>query len=120
MKSLKMLPVLMAIFALMSFSIHRFALLNSRGKITMLRVHDVGTKYGPPTDQIDVEVVIQLDTEPGKAFGFQLREDSKRLAREGMLHLLRDAFQSNQTVSIDYNLDAGKKNGVILRTWLSR
>ena len=104
----------------MSFSSNRFSLLNSHGKITLLRVHDVGTKFGPASDQIDVEAVIQLDTEPGKSFGFQLRNDNQRVAREGMLNLLRDAFQNNWTVNIDYNLNPGKKNGVIIRTWVSK
>lgn len=120
MKNLKLFSAIICLFALMSFTTDRFSLLNAKGKITMLRVHDVGTKYGPPTDQIDVEVVIHLDTEPGKAFGFQLRDDSKKIAREGMLNLLRDAFQNNWPVSIDYNIDPGKKNGVIIRTWISK
>ena len=33
------------------------ALLNSNGKITLLRVHDVRTGWGPPNDHLDVEVV---------------------------------------------------------------
>ena len=86
----------------------------------MLRVHDVGTKYGPPTDQIDVEVVTILDTQPGKAFGFQLRKDSNEVARQGMLDLLRDAYVSNWPVSFDHITPAGKNNGRIIRVWLSR
>lgn len=93
-------------------------LLNSSGKITMLRVHDVGTRYGPANDQIDVEAVIQLDTKPGMAFGFQLRNDNQRVTREGMLNLLRDAFKNNWTISIDYNIEPQKKNGVIIRAWV--
>src|SRR5215471_1760586 len=38
------------------------ALLQSSGELTFPRVPDVGTKFGPPTDQIDVEVVVQLST----------------------------------------------------------
>ena len=95
-------------------------LLNARGKITMLRTHDVGTKYGPSSDQIDVEAVIHLDTKPGMAFGFQLRNDNQRITREGMLDLLRDAFRNNWTVSIDYNITPPKKNGVIIRVWVEK
>lgn len=95
-------------------------LLNARGKITLLRTHDVGTKYGPPTDQIDVETVIQLNTKPGMAFGFQLRDDAQRVTREGMLDLLRDAFRNNWTVSIDYTITQPKKNGVIIRVWVEK
>jgi hypothetical protein len=95
-------------------------LLESQGKVTFLRVHDVGTGFGPPSDFIDVEVVVQLNTEPGKSFGFQLRNDSNRPARAGMLDLLRDAFNTNATVIIDYNIAAGKKNGVIIRVALTK
>jgi hypothetical protein len=96
------------------------ALLESSGRITFLRVHDVGTGFGPPTDFIDVEVVIKLDTMPNNAFGFQLRNDNNRPARAGMLDLLRDAFSHNGTVLIDYNLNPGKVNGVIIRTAVTR
>lgn len=95
-------------------------LLGATGKITMLRTHDIGTKYGPPTDQIDVEAVIQLDTKPGMAFGFQLRNDNQRIAREGMLDLIRDAFRNNWTVRIDYSITPPKKNGVIIRVWVEK
>ena len=95
-------------------------LVNTSGKIATLRVHDVGTKYGPASDQIDVEVVITLNTETGKAFGFQLRNDGNRPVRSGMLDLLRDAFNNNWTVNIDYNSNPGKKNSVLIRVWLTK
>jgi hypothetical protein len=94
------------------------ALLESSGKLTFLRAHDVGTGFGPPADFIDVEVVVKLDSRPNNSFGFQLRNDVNRPARAGMLDLLRDAFNYNWTVVIDYNLDTGKTNGVIIRTAL--
>ena len=95
-------------------------LLQSSGKLALLRVHDVGTGYGPPGDQLDVEVIIKLDSQPGKSFGFQLRNDNNRPARQGMLDILRDAFNHNWTVTINYHIDAGKNNGVIIRTWLTK
>ncbi len=108
------------ILATVCISAKPLDLLNARGKITLLRTHDVGTKYGPPTDQIDVETVIQLNTKPGMAFGFQLRDDAQRVTREGMLDLLRDAFRNNWTVSIDYTITPPKKNGVIIRVWVEK
>jgi len=95
-------------------------LLNTSGRIAVLRVHDVGTKYGPPADQIDVEVVVTLQNQPGKAFGFQLRGDGNQQARRAMLDLLRDAFAANLPVSMDYNITPGKNNGVVIRVWLTR
>jgi hypothetical protein len=93
-------------------------LIQSSGKLTFLRVHDVGTAFGPPTDRIDVEVVMQIGTD--RSMGFQLRNDGNRPARQGMLDLLRDAFNHNWTVVVDFNLDDGKKNGVIIRVALRK
>ncbi len=96
------------------------ALLQNSGKITLLHINDVGGKYGPPTDQIDVEVVIKLSSKPDESYGFQLRNDANRPVRQGMLDLLRDAFNNNWTVRVDYNIETGKKNGVIIRTMLTK
>lgn len=86
----------------------------AEGKVTLLRVHDVGTKYGPPDDQLDVEVVIWLDSERDKAFGFQLRNDANEGAHKGMLDLLRDAFSRGSRVRIDY-VRTGCRTGRIIR-----
>jgi hypothetical protein len=96
------------------------ALLQSKGKLTFLRVHEVGGKFGPPTDQIDVEAVLKLDTEPQRAMGFQLRDNGDRPVRQGMLDLLRDAFVNDLTVVVDYELDTGKRNGVVIRVALQK
>lgn len=95
-------------------------LLNVSGRIAVLRVHDVGTKYGPPADQIDVEVVVTLQNQPGKAYGFQLRGDGNAQARRAMLDLLRDAFVANIPVSMDANVAPGKNNAVVIRVWLAK
>jgi hypothetical protein len=96
------------------------ALRQSTGKLTFLRVHDVGTKFGPPTDQLDVEVVAQLSTTGKRSFGFKLRDDPNRLTHAGMLDLLRDAFNHGWTVSIDHETPTGKQNGVIIRVALTK
>lgn len=95
-------------------------LLQTRGTLSFLRVHDVGTGYGPRADHIDVEVVIKFRGRDNDAFGFQLRNDANGRARQGMLDLLRDAFSNGNTVTIDYNIVPGKRNGRIMRAWLTR
>lgn len=97
------------------------ALLQRQGKVAFLRVHDVGTGFGPPGDQIDVEAVFQLDTAPLKSFGFQVRNDANRAARQGMLDLLRDAFNRGWTVIVDYKIDdpVNDNNGVAIRVALT-
>jgi hypothetical protein len=95
-------------------------LIASQGKVKELRVVELGSKHGPPNDQIDVEVVAELDTVPDRGMGFKLRNDDNRPVREAMFELLRMAFETGSTTRIEYSidLDAGKKNGVILRVVL--
>lgn len=96
------------------------ALLNFRGRLTMLRVHDVGTKFGPPADQIDTEVVFTLDAHPTKAFGFTLRNDTNGPAHRGMLAALQSGFDHDWFVSTDADVPDGKNHGVSIRVWLSK
>jgi hypothetical protein len=89
--------------------------LAAEGKLNFLRVHDVGTGWGPPNDFLDVEVVIKLDSQQDRAFGFQLRDDSNAHAHSRMVDLLRDAFNRDSRVRIDYIDRPGRSNGRILR-----
>ncbi len=91
---------------------------NVTGKLSLLRVHELGSKFGPPADQLDVEVVVQFQGLPGKAMGFKLRDDNRGPAREGMLALLRDGFNHGWTVSIDHDVQPGKSNSTIVRVIL--
>jgi hypothetical protein len=90
------------------------SVLASEGKVTFLRVHDPGTGFGPPLEFLDAEVIVQLDSEPGKSFGFQLRNDGNESQRRGMLDLLRNAFRRNEPVRIEYTRTS-IHNGVIFR-----
>ena len=118
MKRLMMVFLLIAATSIPQLA--QATLVQSSGMLTLVRVHDLGTKYGPSTDSIDVEVVITLDTKPGYAFGFQLRNDTYLPARQGMLDLLRDAFRNGWKVGINYDIDSGKKNGIINRVWVTK
>ncbi|MEO8053135.1 MAG: hypothetical protein ABI833_22235 [Acidobacteriota bacterium] len=95
-------------------------MLEKTGKIVFLRAHDLGTAFGPPNDQLDVEAVFILNAIGDGAFGFQLRNDNKLPARQAMFSLLRDAFVNNLTVTADFLIDPGKKNGVAIRVALTR
>jgi hypothetical protein len=116
-RTILMILVLMTVMLLATSA---SAQVNARGRLTALRVHDVGTGFGPSTDFIDVEVVIALDSQPGRFFGFQLRNDTKLPARQGMLDLLRDAFERNLIVNIDFFQVPGKNNNILFRVWLTR
>jgi hypothetical protein len=90
------------------------SLLGATGRITFLRVNEVGTGFGPPLDFLDAEAIVELDTAPGKGFGFQLRTTSQTEDHAGMLKLLRQAFNRNKTVALDY-IRTGIRNGRIIR-----
>lgn len=89
-------------------------LVSVSGNITLIRVNDVGSGYGPATDFMDVEAVVWMDSQPGRAFGFQLRGDSGQSDHSGMLKLLREAFNTNRPVQLDV-IRTGVRNGRILR-----
>ena len=96
-------------------------LLNLSGKIKLLRVNEVGDRFGPAADAIEAEVIVQLDTHPaGAASGFKLRADANQPVREGMLDLLRDAFTHGWRVHFDHEVPAGKKKGTITRVWVTK
>jgi hypothetical protein len=86
----------------------------AEGQVALLRVHDVATKYGPPHDQLDAEVIVQLDTEPEKAFGFQLRTGADRRVARAMLDLLRDAFNAGRRVRLEF-VRTGCRTGRVVR-----
>ena len=82
------------------------------GTLSLLRVHDVGTGYGPPGDAIDAEVIVQLTGDTKYAYGFRLRADTDEDARAGMLRALRDAFRKNQSVRIEFERNTYSTNEV--------
>jgi hypothetical protein len=87
------------------------------GKLAFLRVHRLGSGFGPSGDFLDVEVVIGIKGTQG-GFGFTLRNDNNRFAHEGMLALLRDVFNSDKSVEVEYLIEPGefgRVNGTILR-----
>ena len=84
------------------------------GRITLLRVHDVATGFGPPDDRLDAEVIVQLDTERDKAFGFRLRADTAESKARAQLDQLRAAFTANRPVRLEYQR-TGCRTGRIIR-----
>jgi len=97
------------------------SLLTLSGKIVLLRVNEVGDSVGHPPDAINAEVIVQLDTHKSGAFsGFQLRDDANMPAHQGMLDLLRDAFNNGWRAHFDHEVPAGKTIGTIIRVWVTK
>ncbi|MGE0812886.1 MAG: hypothetical protein AB7O28_01485 [Vicinamibacterales bacterium] len=95
-------------------------IVNMSGRLSLLRVHERGSKFGPPSDQIDAEVVIGFQNRPSDFFGFQLRQDANAPVREGMLGLLRDGFNHNWIVNVDFDQKPNRRNSILLRVWLTK
>jgi hypothetical protein len=95
------------------------AIQEATGKVVMLRVHEPGTGYGAPSDYLDADVIVKLDTDPGKAFGFALRDDGRLGARREMLTTLRGAFKIGRDVTLNYSILPGRNTGMLLRVWPS-
>lgn len=115
--------ILACVVLLAATQIAQAQLKRASGKVTMLRVHDVGSKYGPAGDQLDVEVIFKLDTLPKMAFGFQLPNDNQMAARQGMLDLLRDAFNHGWKVHTDYSVgdvEFPRSNCKVFRIWITK
>jgi hypothetical protein len=72
------------------------SVVNTTGRVTLLRAHDVGTGFGPPGDQLDAEAIVQLDGAPGMSFGFTLRTGADASTHAGMFDTLRDAVRRNR------------------------
>ena len=90
-------------------------ILAATGNIVLMRVHELGSGFGPNDDFIDVEAVVQLSTLEGKTLGFQLRKNDEGPVHLAMLDLLRDAFANDWPVTIVYDIAPDKNNGLILR-----
>ena len=92
------------------------SVLETVGRITLLRAHDLGTGYGKPPDFLDCEVIVLLDDaeEPSRAFGFKLRADANEPDRTAMFDLLRSAFVADRPVRLDY-IKTGPRVGEIIR-----
>jgi hypothetical protein len=80
------------------------------GRLASLRVEEAG----PP------HVVLQLDSEPDRLFGFDLGGKWQRPARQGMLDLLSEALAADLTVTIGYTLATGREEGVVVRASATR
>lgn len=89
-------------------------IIQTSGRVTFLRVNDTGG-FGPPNDFLDAEVIFQLSTESGRSFGFQLRNDDNRPAREAMFSLLEQSLLNGLTVVVDYRQELNKFNAIAFR-----
>ncbi len=120
---ISVLGVFFVLLTLLSVNVEAAQLNQTSGKVTLLRINSpsgIGSGYGSKQDFIDGEVIIKLDSHPGSAYGFQLRNNGERPVHEAMFALLQDAYKNNWKITIDYLINPGKKNGAIQRIWVAK
>lgn len=83
------------------------------GQLTYLLVRDAR----PLNDSLDVELIVELDTAPVTRFGFKFGEvfsgGIKEIIHHSMMDMLRDAFNNNWQVTLDYVFDSTGRDGII-------
>lgn len=79
-----------------------------KGKITMFRSQQQNLEVGSKSDFLDAEVLVTLDTQPGKVFGVRLHGDSEANAQ--IVETLRAAYLANRPVVLQHRRDIGKSN----------
>jgi hypothetical protein len=84
------------------------------GRVTFLRAHEVGSGYGKPPNFLDCEVIVLLAEDPSYALGFKLRVGPDEPTRREMFELLRSAFIAERAVRLDY-VKTGPEAGEIIR-----
>jgi hypothetical protein len=91
-----------------------------RGRVIFLRVHERGTGYGPPHDNLnDAEVIVKIENNP-RSFGFGLRPGDKLPAAQAMFALIQDAYNTNTPITIEYQERPGSNNHYLFRVIQTR
>jgi hypothetical protein len=90
------------------------SLIETVGRITFLRAHELGSGFGKSPNFLDCEVIVQLAEDPARSFGLKLRTDENRAAHTQMFDLLRSAFVAQRPVRLDY-ITIGPRVGEIIR-----
>ena len=78
------------------------------GKITLLRSQEQGLEIGAKSDFLDAELLVTLDSEPGKVFGLSIHDNNE--ATRQIAETLRAAYLNNRPVTIQHRVAPGKSN----------
>lgn len=81
---------------------------NVSGEITMFRAQIKGLEIGPENDHIDAEILVTLDTQPGRVFGIRYHEEEP--STSVIVETLRQAYLNNLPVTIQHKIAPGKNN----------
>ena len=83
--------------------------IESKGKLTLYRIQVQGLEFGRDKEEIDAEVFVTLDSEPGMVFTLRVHDDSPPI-NTVIADTLREAYINNIPVTIYHQIAPGKKN----------
>ncbi len=82
------------------------------GKVTLFRAQEQGLEIGKGQSSLDAEILVTLDSQPGKVFGIRLHETNA--AAQQMVETLRAAYLSGKKVTIQHRMNPKSNNLKIL------
>ncbi len=85
----------------------------TKGIITHYRAQTTGHEYGPADDRLDAEVIVQLDSTPGEAYGLRFHDGAAPATQE-MITLLREAYFRGLSVEIFHTKLPKRKNHTVI------
>lgn len=82
-----------------------------KGKINLYRVQVQGLEFGRGEEEVDAEVLVTLDTQPGMVYTLRLHPDSPPVNKV-LADTLRDAYLSQTPVTLYHQIAPGGKKHV--------
>ncbi len=79
-------------------------LLSTTGQLSRIRVNEINGNFGGCPNCITAEVLFQF-TNSSRWFGLRLLNDANLAPHQAAVDLLRDAFNNDWTVQVDYSDD---------------
>ena len=80
----------------------------NKGKINLYRVQVQGLEFGRGKEEVDAEVLVTLDTQPGFVYTLRLHPDSPPINRV-IADTLRDAYLNQTPVTLYHQIAPGGK-----------
>jgi len=92
---------------------------HTSGKVTMLRLQEVGARWGSVKDPLFAEVIFKVKGQ-ARTFGFNLRNDKNLFVHQAMFELLRDAYNRNKLIRFNYIGTPGRRTGRVKSIQISK
>ena len=78
------------------------------GKIDLFRAQEKGLEIGSKEDYLDAEVLVTLDSQPGKVYGISVHDNDPSV--NAIVETLRQAYLNGVPVTLQHRIAPGKNN----------